>query len=158
MLSISNLHYKIFHLNIIPAEKDLAEFFRLDHSGFPFPWSFNQWENLLTDFKNHMIITVRRDGLLIGFSLFKIDNHDKMAHLYKIIISNDYRKMGIGVQLLNESVRSLKHVNLESIYLEVQSDNLFAIKVYQKCGFLMIHRKKKFYSNGDNADIMQREL
>ena len=51
-----------------------------------------------------------------------------------------------------------KNLNLVSITLEVNENNLDAIKLYEKFGFEKLGIRKKYYNNTDNALIMTKKL
>ena len=49
--------------------------------------------------------------------------------------------------------------NVKKIFLDVAEDNLPAIKLYEKSGFHLIHRRKGYYQNGTtDALIYIKEL
>ena len=47
----------------------------------------------------------------------------------------------------------LKNKGVETIFLEVRSNNMPAKKLYEKNGFIKISERQKYYSDGADADI-----
>ena len=69
-----------------------------------------------------------------------------------------FRKMGLGTILLNEMIKDCKANRVRNITLEVRENNLNAINLYEKVGFKKILVKKEYYTNGDNAIYMVKEI
>ena len=75
-----------------------------------------------------------------------------------IVTKKNMRNIGIASQLLTEVIRYCKNLNLKSIYLEVNENNLSAIHLYEKYGFKRIGLRKKYYNNTDNAILMELKI
>lgn len=143
------------------ASADNAEAFlhlkQLDHNYFPQPWDSESWQNLFKTNNERWILMAFSEDELIGFSLFEISFVDSFAHLFKILINPNIRQKGLGFELLNESLEALRNRGVKSFFLEVEDQNISAIKLYEKLGFKIIHKKAHFYSNGATALIMTLE-
>ncbi|MBQ7903452.1 MAG: GNAT family N-acetyltransferase, partial [Oscillospiraceae bacterium] len=65
------------------------------------------------------------------------------------------RQKGIATHLLDTAIRDLPtHVN--SVVLEVRSQNTPAIRMYEKMGFVKLGLRKGFYSTpADDAIVME---
>lgn len=72
-----------------------------------------------------------------------------------IVVANSYRRKGIGNKLLNYAINYFK--NISSIMLEVNEKNSNAINLYEKNGFKVINRRKKYYGS-DDALVMKRDV
>ena len=59
-----------------------------------------------------------------------------------------YRHQGEGTNLLKQMFQYAKENNVQKIFLDVAEDNISAIKLYEKMGFLSMHRRKGYYQNG----------
>jgi [ribosomal protein S18]-alanine N-acetyltransferase len=141
-----------------PEPLEIKAFYQLDQDHFPFPWTHKMWSDTLYNIEEHLLLSLSSGDNLVGFSLFKVDHYEKLAHLYKILVKDNMRLLGLGNQLLEKSIDYLKQEQFISIVLEVEQNNLSAQKLYSKALFEIIHRKTKFYSNGQDALIMQRKL
>lgn len=80
------------------------------------------------------------------------------VNIMNIVVRKDKRNEGIGSKLLDEIFKIAKQQKAQSITLEVNENNLPAIKLYQKFGFEQVGLRKKYYRNTDNAVIMSVEL
>jgi len=85
-----------------------------------------------------------------GFALF--ERYEKCGHFSHFFVKSDLRGQGIGSSLLEFAIEHLKKTGMEVMRLHVDKDNLRAIKLYEKYGFV--------YSGDASPDkmIMLKEL
>jgi len=131
--------------------------FDLDQKFFPTPWSSESWSQLFSGHERSLM-TLAAHHEIIGFVLFDLSHADSFAHLLKILVHPEFREKGLARQLLEKSLLGLKNEGLHHFFLEVEEDNHAAQKLYQSCGFKVIHRKKDFYGNVRAALIMTADL
>lgn len=129
---------------------------KLDEALFPHPWTFDQWNELKPD--QNILFTWRTQNTLIGYCLFGISPGDDVAHLFKILISPTFRQQGNAVLFWSAIVHALKIKKLSRVYLEVEASNQRAILFYEKAGFRLLRRNKGYYSNGEDALMMELTL
>ena len=71
----------------------------------------------------------------------------------------EYRRQGMGIQLLNQMFEYAHQNSISKIFLDVVEDNIPAIKLYEKMGFSLMNRRKGYYQNGKkDALIYVKEL
>lgn len=73
-------------------------------------------------------------------------------------ISEAQRRQNIGSELLKQFLIEAAQQNIESIELEVRTDNTKAIKFYEKHGFKIIDKLPKFYQNEEDAYTMKKTI
>ncbi len=80
------------------------ELYQFDHNYFPTPWSI---DGLKTFFASHqfLLVVIKSDLTMVGYSLFDVQNADSFAHLLKIIIKVEMRGKHFGEQLISESIK-----------------------------------------------------
>ncbi len=79
------------------------------------------------------------------------------AHITLLGIHPDYRGQGLGQLLLYTLLDKAAELKLERATLEVRASNQAALGLYQKFGFQVAGRRKKYYqSTGEDALIMWR--
>ena len=130
----------------------------LDH--FPQPWTINQWEEL-KDSEDTLLVAIFENSnsqKALGFALFGLNSYEKLAHLYKVSVHSDWREKGLSSKILEKSFKWLSASNMDKVFLEVSVNNAAAIGLYQKYGFEILSRKKKFYTNSDDAYAMQKYI
>lgn len=127
---------------------------RLDQDYFDWPWSDNQWDQLLK-VKDDYLLLVAMDAIssIKGMVLFQLD--PECCHLLKILVSPSFRKQGLAQALVDASLQQLV---TDAIYLEVAEENYEAQQFYIKNGFSSLVVKKNFYRDGSNALAMQLKI
>ena len=91
-------------------------------------------------------------GLVIGYISISYDG--EIAEVLNFCVDKKYQNKGIGSKMLMEAINL---IDPNSVVLEVRDKNEQAIHVYEKLGFKQIHVRKRYYSNGDNALVLQWE-
>lgn len=84
------------------------------------------------------IVSESNSGALFAtVSLYNIDFTNLSAEFGRIMIGDDdYKGKGLGAKITSAIVNyAFEELNLKNVYLEVFSDNLSAIKTYEKAGF-----------------------
>jgi ribosomal-protein-alanine N-acetyltransferase len=144
---------KIESLLGLPAQV-FSDVKKLDQNFFPTPWTQESWDGLFIEKERHFLTLGLEEKDLLGFSLFETFVADSFAHLLKIIVDPEKRVKGVGKEILSFSINELKRLGIKNFFLEVEEKNHAAIALYEHFGFKVIHHKKHFYSNGENALIM----
>ena len=101
-------------------------------------------------------IMAKLGNKVVGFAGM-IDTIDQME-ITNIVVKKDYRKNGIGNILLNRLMSLAKENKKSEIILEVNENNISAIKLYEKNGFKKCGLRKRYYNNTDNAIIMNLKI
>ena len=116
-------------------------------------WTYSilksELENSLSQY-----IVAKIDEEIVGFSGI-IDTVDQME-ITNIVVKKSMRQKGIGNLLLKELILLSKGKN--NIFLEVNTKNINAIKLYEKNGFKNCGMRKKYYNGTDDAILMKLEL
>jgi ribosomal-protein-alanine N-acetyltransferase len=80
------------------------------------------------------------------------------GEIIKIVVAKDFRNMGIGSFILRYAIDKLQAVGVNALFLEVRSSNIPAKKLYEKNQFVQIHKRLKYYNDGEDADIYRLSL
>lgn len=89
---------------------------------------------------------------LVGYINFSII-YDR-AELNYICVKEEYQNKGVGKEIMNFFI---KQCNVSNITLEVNINNLKAIKLYEKYGFKKVSIRKNYY-DGEDAMLMMKEM
>ncbi len=71
-------------------------------------------------------------------------------------VLDDYQDKHIGTSLINELISKYEGV-VANITLEVKSDNIKAIHIYEKMGFKKVAKRENYY-NGIDGILMERGM
>ena len=80
------------------------------------------------------------------------------AEILNLFVSEDYRGLGIGKELMAEVIKVCHEHTIEMLTLEVRKSNDYAIKMYQDLGFEMSSIRKKYYEDGEDALLMLLDI
>ncbi len=118
----------------------------LETACFSDPWSFSAVENQLKSESAVWLITEEND-VPCGYALGSIICGE--AELYRIAVSPDFRRKGLGETILLQFIEKCRLKEGEKIFLEVRSRNTPAISLYKKAGFEEISVRKNYYGDDD---------
>lgn len=138
------------------AEPGREQVILLDHQHFPNPWTEQQWQDLNPD--QNLLLEWRPAEHCQGFALFGAVPGDNTVHLYKILLHPDYRGTGMAQDFWKAICLFLQSKGIISVYLEVEANNHRAVSFYEKVGFTLLRKNKGYYSNGQDALIMELTL
>ncbi|WP_455520857.1 ribosomal protein S18-alanine N-acetyltransferase [Parvimonas micra] len=134
--------------------KDVSDILFLDKENF----SNNFKEEFYLDYiKNQRVIVAEKEKNVIGYILFNqiLDE----AEIYKIVVLKELRKKQIAFKIIDFLLNELKKSDVKKIFLEVRKNNIPAINLYKKCGFIDIREIIDYYSNPkENGIMMLKEV
>ena len=128
---------------------------KLETECFSLPWSENAIRSELSNPLSLWLVALK-DDVLIGYvgSQSVMDEADMM----NLAVDANYRRQGIGEQLVASLVDHLKQLNVHSLTLEVRSSNTSAIKLYEKNGFTIVGKRPGYYQKPkEDALILRKE-
>ena len=99
---------------------------------------------------------IAEDTAPIGFITYSV-NIDT-ADMQDLFVAEKCRKKGVGYALVVAFIEGTKAVGVKKLFLEVRESNLPAINLYKKAGFTLLSVRKKYYSDGENALVLVKEL
>ena len=84
------------------------------------------------------------------------------AEILTIAVSTKYPRLSIGWRLMQAAIRETRSRGGETMFLEVDQNNLPAIGLYSKLGFIKAGERKAYYAdengNKSTALVMRRDL
>ena len=129
----------------------ITELYRTD---FADGWSKEQ---LLSAFNTDRFLAIGAfDGQLIGVITLSVSFED--ADLEGIVVKSEFRKGGVASKLFSLAQKTLKERGVNRLLLEVREGNIPAISFYNKQGFNKVSIRKNYYSDGENALVMVKEI
>lgn len=134
---------------------DIKEILALQQrSNFSDGWNENM---LLNAFDNRFVAL----GYFIKDTLVGYIGVDTGLYEYEIesiLVDINYRKKGIGKELLSSAIKLAKDNHAESVFLEVRQSNHSAIGLYSSAGFIQISKRKRYYPDGEDALVFKKEI
>lgn len=96
--------------------------------------------------------------LEFGFSDVRRFRMVKKGHIVSVAMLPDYRRQGIGRELVNASLKALELHGAEECFLEVRVVNEEAVALYKQMGFDTIRTASHYYHDGADAHVMSAKL
>ncbi|MCS7095603.1 MAG: ribosomal protein S18-alanine N-acetyltransferase [Nitrososphaerota archaeon] len=94
----------------------------------------------------------------MGLSNYGLGGFIKKGHVVSLAVMPQYRRMGIGYALVYKAMEGMRVYNAKQCYLEVRVSNIPAINLYTKLGFKIARVIRGYYSDGEDAYLMTRNL
>lgn len=145
----------ILEIKVLGAEH-LEDVLKIEEECFSKPWSENAVKELLLSDKAQLQGAFDGDKL-VGYSCLEwvLDE----GSLTNIAVSDEYRKMGVGSQLMLALMKSAEEKELAFVTLEVRVSNLPAVNLYRKFGFTDVGTRRNYYdAPRENALLMTRYI
>ena len=123
---------------------------------FSDPWSENSVASELNNRLSVWLVALDGDAVAgyVG-SQTVIDETDMM----NIAVHPDYRRQGIGQELVERLCELLRERGSKGLLLEVRVSNGSAIALYEKLGFVQVGLRRNYYRNPkEDALILRKAL
>ena len=138
---------------IVKANKGhLNQILGIESESYDNPWSYQSFLNEINNEVSSNWVYIE-DAKLRGYMFGWIIQGD--YHINNIAVKVSNRRKGLAKKMIDNIIFSPK---IENIYLEVSRLNDYAIRLYEKIGFIKNGVRKKYYSNGADAILYKMEL
>lgn len=145
MIDITKIEASTMTLNDL---EQIKENLQTDFDDF---WNFEIFKEELAN-TNSMYLVLRYENEIVSFGGIKIILDE--ADIMNIVTKKDKRNQGFAKFLLNELITIAEEQNCKTITLEVDENNLPAIKLYKDFEFKEVGKRKNYYKNGNTAILM----
>ncbi|NPB07186.1 MAG: ribosomal protein S18-alanine N-acetyltransferase [Aquificae bacterium] len=136
------------------TEEDLPAVHRINLESFASDaWSLSSVRKEL-EHRFSRPFVLEEDGKVVGYAFFWVVGDE--ATLLSFAVERSKRGRGYGTFLIKESIRRLSGV--KRVLLDVRKSNLPAINLYRKLGFKTVKERPSYYSDGENALLMELKL
>lgn len=130
---------------------DIARVLEIERQCYPAPWAE---ENFCTEFAkpySHFLVLTddETDSKIAGYIVFWILFDE--GQILNVAVDLPFRGQGFAKLMVRQAVKATTYKGKRKVLLEVRKSNLPAVQLYQSIGFVIIHVRKEFYSNGEDA-------
>jgi ribosomal-protein-alanine N-acetyltransferase len=138
---------------------DAQKLSQLHGASFHRGWSEVEFDQLLAE-RNTLTHRLRSGSEIIGFIISRLAADE--AEILSVAIDRAWRGRGLSRQLLQLHLGHLAGHGIRTVFLEVEENNLPAVKLYQRSGFQTVGRREQYYREPSgqllSALVMQRDL
>jgi len=127
-------------------------------------WSAEEMEGLMSA-SGVFVLAARRRPMfgprhLVGFVLVRVAADE--AEILTLAVDPRYRRRGIGRRLMETALRRLYGEHVRAAFLEVEEDNVPALRLYHRLRFRTVATRQGYYTSGggppSTALVMQAHL
>jgi ribosomal-protein-alanine N-acetyltransferase len=131
---------------------DLPTVVELDRISFSLPWPEKSFRFEVTDNLASRCWVAEVDGRVVGMLVgwLLVDE----IHIATIATHPDFRRQGIGRQLLSHALSRALDEGARSSFLEVRESNLAAQEMYRQFGYEATGLRKRYYKDNDEDAIL----
>ena len=132
---------------------DVPAVHEIDALSFSLPWPERSFRFELTENQVARGWVAEVDGKIAAMLViwFIVDE----AHIATIAVHPDFRRRGIGEQVLLHALRAAQNEGAQRAFLEVRAGNTAAQAMYKKYGFEMAGVRPGYYKdNNEDAFLM----
>lgn len=137
------------------TEKDIPKIAAIERSCFSDAWTA---ETLAAESEREGFVGLiaEENGEAVGFAYGNTLFED--AELYKIAVSPEFRKKGVGKALLDGFASAVMARGARRIFLEVRVGNAAARALYAGGGFVENRVRRRYYADGEDCLEMRKSL
>lgn len=104
----------------------------------------------------HYIVAADVAGTIVGYAGLMCIG--PVGDIQTIAVVPESEGQGIGSELLTQLIGEARCRGAEEVLLEVRADNPRAQRLYERFGFIRIHRRRRYYRDGVDALVMRLDL
>jgi len=139
--------------------EDLDEVLAIEVSGSSTPWSRRMFSEEMQNpgsccFVIRIEIELKQP--VIGFICFR--NIAEESELLNLAVHPHYRRLGVGRKLMQFYIDFSSQRGVKTFYLEANSSNERAIRLYQHFSYQSFGMRKKFYQKRFDALLMTKKV
>jgi ribosomal-protein-alanine N-acetyltransferase len=133
--------------------RDMPEALAIEESSFEFPWTEEDFVRCLRQ-RNCIGMVAERNDKIVGFMIYELLQSE--LHVLNFAVRKEFRRMGVGSQMMEKLVSKLSYGRRDRIVLEVRETNLDAQLFFKKQTFRAIDVLRDYYEDTiEDAYLMQ---
>ena len=133
--------------------RDMAEVLATEAQSFEFPWSEDDFLRQLRQ-RNCIGMVADCDDQVAGFMIYEL--HKTRLHVLNFAVAPEFRRRGIGRQMISKLTGKLSQQRRSRLLLEVRETNLDAQLFFRALGFRAVSVLRGFYEDSpEDAYVMQ---
>lgn len=142
--------------NIRPATRaDLAGLLQLEASFPSDNISRRGFRHLLTH-GNCTVLVIEVAEKIVANIVILYRRGSTIARLYSLIVAADYRQRGLARTLLAAAEQVAEERGCACLSLELRTDNLAALRLYQSLGYTILNTKSSYYEDQSAAFTLRK--
>jgi len=107
---------------------------------------------------NAVSLVAKINNTIAGFIIGLIHRHDERitGRIYTLDVAVTYRRKRVGLKLLGEIERIFAKRGVKICYLEVRKDNVAALELYRRHGYVEVEELKDYYRGAHGVRLKKK--
>ena len=136
--------------------EDVPIVHEIDTQSFSLPWPERSFRFELAENPVSRCWVAESDGRIMAMLVLWLIVDE--AHIATIATHPDFRRQGMGEQLMIAALVSARNEGAARAFLEVRAGNAEALGMYKKYGFVVVAVRPRYYKdNSEDAILMNLE-
>src|SRR5262245_34555210 len=132
--------------------RDMPEVLAIEHASSDFPWCEEEFLRVLRQ-RNCIGMVAEHGERVVGFMIYEL--HKSKLQVLNFAVAPDFRRQGVGQQMVAKLVGKLSSHRRTRIVLQVRETNLPAQLFYKVLGFRAVEVLRESYEDtGEDAYVM----
>jgi ribosomal-protein-alanine N-acetyltransferase len=129
--------------------RDMPEVLGIEHASFEYPWSEDEFLRVLRQ-RNCIGMIAEQGERIVGFMIYEL--HRNRIHVLDFATHPDFRRQGVGKQMIAKLVSKLSSQRRNRIALLLRETNVAAQYFYKTMGFRAVEVvREHFADTGEDA-------
>lgn len=124
--------------------RHMSEVLAIENEAFEFPWLEKNFINCLRQ-RNCIGMIAEHDDRVVGFMIYEL--HKTRIHVLNFVVAKDYRRRGVGSQMIGKLTGKLSNQRRNRIVLEVRETNLSAQLFFRENCFRAVSVLRSYYTD-----------
>jgi ribosomal-protein-alanine N-acetyltransferase len=136
--------------------RDMPEVLAIEHASFEYPWCEEEFLRVLRQ-RNCIGMVAEQGDRIVGFMIYEL--HRNKIHVLNFAAHPDFRRRGVGRQMVAKLVGKLSGQRRNRIAISVRETNLAAQLFFRVVGFRATGVVREHYpDSGEDAYVMHYHL
>ncbi len=141
----------VMQINRVCLPENYTDMFFMDlHERFP--------ETFIVAEQDGEVVGYIMSRIEVGLNNFGLGGLIRKGHVVSIAVMPQARRKGVASALITTAMEGMRHYKGKQIYLEVRVTNDIGIKLYKKLGLEITRTISGYYSDGEDAYVMSKNL
>ena len=137
---------------------DLPEVLAIEKGSYPSPWTEEAFKaELAKPYSQSLVMSDEETDTRIGGYIVFWLMFDE-CQILNVAVNPEFRRHGLARSMIRKVVDIAIKNQIRRVVLNVRKSNMPAIQLYQSLNFTVVHVRKSFYSNGEDAYEMVLHL
>jgi ribosomal-protein-alanine N-acetyltransferase len=140
-------------VTLVPMQRaDIDAVMGIERASFVDPWARVAFEREVTNSFSRPLVARNTAGEIVGYVIYWIAGPE--VHVLNLAVTREYQRKGVGNRMMDRALSDATAAGAEVVVLEVRPSNAAARALYARLGFEEVSRRRKYYTNGEDALIL----